>query len=87
MALESGERLPIYLTRHARNRLRFWRLTEDDIRAVLDEPSYRTPSEHGRLNAWKETERGWIRVSFIDEGSRRVVITVTIRRVGPDHES
>lgn len=82
-----GERLPIYLTLHARNRLRFWRLTEGDVKGVLDDPSYLTRSERGRLNAWKESERGWIRVGFIDEVNRRVIITVTVRRSGPDIDS
>ncbi|MBI2910722.1 MAG: hypothetical protein HYY05_01160 [Chloroflexi bacterium] len=41
-----------------------------------------TASYHGRWNAWKQTERGWVRVPYVDVGAERVVITVTPRRRG-----
>lgn len=50
---------------------------------ILASPDLLTPSHSGRQNAWKRTERGWVSVTFVDEGSTRVVITVTPRHRGP----
>lgn len=73
----------IRLTRHARNAMRFWRLTESDILPVIAEPDTLALSVKGRLNAWKQTPKGLLRVTYISEFDRLVVITVTI--VGPQH--
>lgn len=87
MGNKRGPLMPaIYLTRHARNRLRRWQLTEDDARMVLAAPDRVTASVHGRMNAWKQTPAGWLRVTYRDEPGRQVIITVTQRRRGPAEE-
>jgi hypothetical protein len=73
----------VRFTRHARNAMRFWRLTEDDVLPVIAEPDTLALSVKGRLNAWKQTPKGLIRVTYISEIGQSVVITVTI--VGPQH--
>ena len=70
-------------TRHARNRLRLWRLDEADVIVALEQPDRVTPSDRGRLNAWKRSAERWLRVTYTVEDSGRVVITVTPRRRGP----
>lgn len=74
----------LYFVRHARNRLRYWKLTRSDVEHALSEPDRVTPSKSGRFNAWKRTEYGWLRITYIDEVDRRVIITVTVRDKGPD---
>jgi hypothetical protein len=73
----------VRFTRHARNAMRFWRLTESDILPVIAEPDTLALSVKGRLNAWKQTPKGLLRVTYISELDQLVVITVTI--VGPQH--
>ncbi len=76
--------LPIFLTRHARNRMRRLGWTESDVSDLLQGPQTVTPSIHGRENAWGQREGRWYRVTSIREPAGRiVVITVTERRKGP----
>jgi hypothetical protein len=76
----------IILTRHARNRLRLWKLTEVDVSETLAAPDEVTSSHHGRRNAWKNLEGRWLRVTFIQEDDTITVITATIRRRGPEEK-
>jgi Domain of unknown function (DUF4258) len=73
----------IRFTRHARNRMRLWRLTEAEVTEALRTPDQVTPSSHGERHAWKQTARGWLRVTSVQEDETFVVITVTVRRRGP----
>jgi len=75
---------PLRYSRHARNRLRLWRLNPDVVADVINEPEAVTPSVRGRCNAWKRVERRWVRVTFVDEGAEIAVVTVTVRRQGPE---
>lgn len=74
----------IHFSRHSRNRMRFWRVTQNDVIAVLNDPDQVTPSRKGRQNAWKRTVKQWMRVTYISEGARTVVVTVTIKPRGPE---
>ena len=71
----------IYLTRHARNRMRLYQITFEEVTKVLGQPSFVQPAEHGKRHAWGQTERGRIlRVTFKEESDRCVIITVTPKR-------
>lgn len=76
----------LHFTRHARNRMRFWSLTEAEVASVLTQPDRVTSSSHGRLNAWKQTEGYWLRITYAEEGQTLTVVTVTLRRRGPEEE-
>ena len=70
------------LTRHARNRLRLYRLTEHEVINAHTRPDRFTPMGHGEQHAWKQIPRGWLRVTFVEEHRDQVVITVTIPEEG-----
>ncbi len=72
-----AERTALRFSRHARNRMRLWKITESDVGAVLDEPEDVTPSYRGRKNAWKPFRGAWLRVTFAEAGKVTVVVTVT----------
>jgi hypothetical protein len=77
----------IRFTRHARNRLRLWKLSEADVTEVLRRPDRTTPTSHpGRTNAWKRVGDRWLRVTFTVEGETTVVITVTPRGRGLEED-
>ena len=78
-------------TRHARNRMRRYAVTAEDVETVLLQPLLLMSTEKGRTNAWcsptealREGGYAWLRVTFIEEAGRTVVITVTPRRRGPE---
>lgn len=72
------------MTRHARNRMRLYDIALEEVEAALKDPEQVTAGAFGRRHAWKPAvQGGWLRVTFTDEGSRRVVITVTPKRHEP----
>ena len=79
---------PIRLIRHARNRMRWDNISQEDVEHILEQPEAVTPTERGRSNAWgrywvERTQTAWLTVTFIREHNQTVVITVTPRRRGP----
>jgi len=74
----------IRFTRHARNRMRLYDLTEIDVTEALSQPDRLTPTSHGEQHAWQHIPRGWLRVTYVEEHQTVVVITVTVRRRGPE---
>lgn len=69
------------MTRHARNRMRLYDVAMDDVREALQHPDQVLPGSAEYRHAWRRSSRGgWLRVTFTDEGARRVVITVTPKR-------
>jgi Domain of unknown function (DUF4258) len=74
----------IRFTRHARNRMRLYQLTEADVTGALRQPDRVTPTSHGEQHAWKHIPRGWLRVTSVEENQILIVITVTVRRRGPE---
>jgi hypothetical protein len=69
--------------RHARRRMRLYRVAEQEVAQVLASPDALTPAGQGRTNAWKRRGDDWLRVTFLAEGEDTVIITVTPRRRGP----
>ncbi len=63
--------------------MRLYGIAEEEILLVLSEPEHTSPSRIGRINAWRRRPTGWLRVTYVDEDGRRVIITVTPRRRGP----
>lgn len=76
--------MDVILSRHAKNRMRLWELDPTDVLAALAAPDRVTPSRGGRHHAWQYSRARWLRVTYADEGGTRVVITVTVRRHGPE---
>jgi len=74
----------VSFTRHARNRMRLYKIAEADVQAALAQPEHVTEGEFDARHAWRQTaaER-WLRVTFAVEATRTVVITVTPKRRFP----
>ena len=75
-------------TRHARNRLRLYRISRDDVEALVQNPVQLIPQDQDRLNAWGRlrvirTQTEWLRVTYVLEQAVTVIISVTPRRKGP----
>jgi hypothetical protein len=70
------------LTRHARNRMRLYHLTEAEVSDALRQPDRVTSTSHGEQHAWKPIPRSWLRITKADQTI--IIITVTVRRRGPE---
>jgi hypothetical protein len=71
--------MKLYLSRHARNRMRKFSVSPEEVRQVLEDPEFRQASEKGRQNAWRKRADRYIRVTYVEETERTVVVTVTLR--------
>ncbi len=71
---------PVRFTRHARSRMHQHHIDEESVALAIREPDKLLPSIKGRYNAFKETANRIIRVTFIEEADRILVITVSPRR-------
>lgn len=71
---------PLYVSRHARRRLRRHGISEEQAAAVLQAPDTSEPSIKGRTNAFKAVEGRTIRVTYMEEAERIIIVTVTPRR-------
>ncbi|OGL16750.1 MAG: hypothetical protein A3K12_04085 [Candidatus Rokubacteria bacterium RIFCSPLOWO2_12_FULL_71_19] len=74
---------PIRFTRHARNRMRRYRigdaLAEDAVRSA----DWEEPTVSGRLNCWKRVAERFLRVTVREEPERIVVISAVFKRQPP----
>ena len=71
---------PLFFTRHARNRMRQYKIARDEVELVLEAPDLTEPDEDNHLNSSKMIGNRVIRVTHVEEASRIVIITVTPRR-------
>jgi hypothetical protein len=75
---------PLYLIRHARNKIRRWRIPLEDIEQSIMHPDATRPSIGDRVNYWRRLRNAWLRVTTVEEPGRIVVVTVTPKKRGPE---
>jgi len=63
-------------TRHAKNRMRLYGITKDEVKHIILAPEFTTPSIEGRANAVKALRGMSVLVTYIVEAGTTVVITV-----------
>ena len=71
---------PLFFTRHARNRMRKYRITRCDVESVLEDPDLTEPDDDNHLNSTKALPNKIVRVTYVEETGQIVIITVTPRR-------
>ncbi|HIE12567.1 MAG TPA: DUF4258 domain-containing protein [Desulfotomaculum sp.] len=73
--------MEIYFSRHAKNRMRRYRIKPEEVLAVIHQPDHEADSIKGRKNAWKKRNSDWLRITFVsDDGGNKTVITVTVKQ-------
>ncbi|MBI4298640.1 MAG: hypothetical protein HY666_02660 [Chloroflexi bacterium] len=60
--------------------MRLYGITRESIHKVLEGPERVVPTAKGRYNAYKKIGRRYLRVTYKEEETRFLVITVTPRR-------
>lgn len=69
----------VIYTRHARRRMRWREVTEDEVEEAIRHPDRLEPCQRGRTNAFKLIGTRHIRVTFRASEAAIVVITVVDR--------
>ena len=79
-----------WYTRHARRKLRLYvEITREAVEHAVMNPERITLDTQGHSNSWvrfrlPRLKGEWLRVTFVEEPGRIVIITVTPRRRGPE---
>lgn len=72
----------VSFSRHAKNRMRLHRLTEQEVVIVLASPDYIEKDMEGRENFWKKVDNKYIRVTIKTTREQTVVITAVKKKRG-----
>jgi hypothetical protein len=72
--------MEIYFSRHARRQMRWRRISDIEVEAVLAEPDREEPTRKGRKNAWRAVNQRLLKVTYRGEAGRLVVVTVVDKR-------
>jgi hypothetical protein len=72
----------IMYLRHAKNRMRWHRITESEVESAIQKPEFLEPSNEGRFNAWIKTSDKFLRVTYKEGTDRFVVITAVKKKKG-----
>ncbi len=70
----------IKYTRHAKNRMRQHKISEQEIELALHKPEHTEPSTEGRSNIWIKTTGKYLRVTFKEQSDKLLVITAVKKK-------
>jgi hypothetical protein len=62
-------------TRHAKNGMRWRRITESEIESAVNNPDFTGSSLEGKIHAWRKLSDKYLRVTFKNELDRILIIT------------
>lgn len=74
---------PIKFTRHAKNRMRWHKISEKDVELALAKPEWVEKGQEGKLNAWRKIGLKFLRVTYKEERDTRIIITAVLKKKGP----
>ena len=74
---------PPRFTRHARNRMRWYKVSGDEVAKCLEEPQWTTPGAKDTTHAWRARGEQFLRVTFVEERGIIWVITAVIKERPP----
>ncbi len=71
----------IHYTRHAKNRMRWRKISEEEIAAVIQNPEFKESSKN-RFNVWKKITDKYLRVTLEEETDSILIITAVKKNKG-----
>jgi len=74
--------MKIRYTRHAKNRMRFHKITEFEVETAINEPDFIEPFIENRSNVWIKVSEKFIRVTFKRESDEVLIITAVKKKKG-----
>jgi hypothetical protein len=72
----------IKYTRHAKNRLRWHKITEAVIESAIIKPDFVESTLEGRLNAWLKLSDKYLRVTYKEILGKVIVISAVKKKKG-----
>ncbi len=58
---------PLRFTRHAKNRMRWHKISSEDIDNCLSSPDFQEPALKGKTHFWKGVGQKFLRVTWLEE--------------------
>ncbi len=68
--------------RHAKNRMRWHRISESEVEEAIQRPEFLESSTEGRFNAWIQTSNKFLRVTYTEEADRYLIVTAVKKKKG-----
>jgi hypothetical protein len=75
---------PIRYTRHAKNRKRWHKISDEHIELCVSAPELTERCIYGRINAWKRIGDRFLKVSYIEEENEFLIISTVFKRKMPE---
>ncbi|CAN2042864.1 DUF4258 domain-containing protein [Candidatus Magnetomoraceae bacterium gMMP-15] len=82
--------MEIYFSRHVKRQMKWRKISEDEVKATVLYPSKTEDSMKGRKNAFRCINNKWLKVTFIYENNKIIIITAinkTKRKKGKNDEN
>jgi hypothetical protein len=73
---------PIKYARHAKNRMRWHKISEEEVVSALQTPDFLEPSIEGRFNAWVKASDKFLRVTYKEDAEKYFVVTAVKKKKG-----
>jgi hypothetical protein len=73
---------PIRYARHAKNRMRWHRISEEEVISAIQKPDFLETSVEGRFNAWLKTSDRFLRVTYKEDSEKYFVVTAVKKKNG-----
>ncbi len=71
--------MKIYFSRHARRQMKWRGISEAEVKDTVSDPEAVEDSISGRKNALKHIGKKWLKVTFVEEGDRIIIVTAIDR--------
>jgi hypothetical protein len=71
----------IHYTRHAKNRMRWRKIAEEEIASAIRNPDF-TETADNNINVWKQISDKYLRVTYREETAHILVITAVKKKKG-----
>ena len=72
-------KMKIRFSRHAKRQMKWRKLSENDVLSAVKEPDDIENTIKGRKNAFKNFEKGVLRVTYKKDGDQVVIITALVK--------
>lgn len=73
----------IRFTRHAKNRMRWRKIGEADVRLSISKPEFIEKSEYGDINVWIKIDDRFLRTTYREDQDAITVISVVKKKSLP----
>lgn len=74
---------PIKFAHHARNRMRWHKISEEEVVSCIRMPLLQEPARKGKTHSWQRVGTKFLRVTWLEEEDATIIITAVLKRRPP----